>query len=110
MRLSKKKTLVGMINCLNVTLSRNCWNFNWTPIQEVNYHISLCRNNSKTDEKIAVTSTLHFSNRNAIKVRCVNRQKKFLISFDDTANFSYLPNRILPHCKPIPVMKTGFSP
>jgi len=31
---SKKQKLVDMINCLNVTLSRNCWNSNWTPIQE----------------------------------------------------------------------------
>ena len=36
---NKKQKLVDMINCLNVTLSRNCWNSDWTPIQEVNYHI-----------------------------------------------------------------------
>ena len=50
----------------------------------------------KTDEKIAVTSTMDFSYRNAIKVRWMNWQKIFPISFEDTANFSYLPNRILP--------------
>ena len=40
MRDSKKQKIVDMINCLNETLSRNCWNSNWTPIQEVNHHIS----------------------------------------------------------------------
>ena len=39
---------------------------------------------------------MHFSYWNAIKVGWVNRQKNFLISFEDTTNFSYLPNRILP--------------
>jgi len=34
MRLSKKQKLVDMINCINVTLSRNCWHSNWTPIHE----------------------------------------------------------------------------
>ena len=43
----------------------------------------------KTDEKIAVTSNMHFSYRNAIKVRWVNRQKNFPISFEDMANFSF---------------------
>ena len=41
MRDSKKQKIVDMINCLNETLSRNCWNSNWTPIQEVNYHIRI---------------------------------------------------------------------
>ena len=50
----------------------------------------------KTDEKIAMTSTVDFSYWNAIKVRWENRQKNFPISFEDTANFSYLPNTILP--------------
>ena len=53
-------------------------------------HITLLLKIPKTDEKIAVTSTMHFSYQNAIKVRWVNRQKNFPISFEDTANFSFL--------------------
>lgn len=34
MRNDKKQKVVDMIDCLNETLSRNCWNSNWTPIQE----------------------------------------------------------------------------
>ena len=88
----------------------NGYNFLWkymslfTPVlftfsgfsQFSNAYLALLLKIPKTDEKIAVTSTMDFLYRNAIKVRWMNRQKFFPISFEDTANFSYLPNRILP--------------
>ena len=59
-------------------------------------YISLLLKITKTDWKIAVTSTMYFSNQYDVKIRWGNRQKKFSISFEDTATFSYLPNEISP--------------
>ena len=56
------------------------------------YGGTFAENHQNRLKKIAVTSTMYFSNQYDIKFSRGNQQKNFSISFEDTATFSYLPN------------------
>ena len=72
------------------------WRYIWRKNGQKRSYNTLLLKITKTDWKIAVTSTMYFSNQYDIKVSWGNRQKIFSISFEDTATFSYLPYKILP--------------